>query len=75
MLATVLYRPAEQPDADPSNLFNDVTGGEYYAQAVAWAASKDIISGYGNGQLDPKGQATRAQVAQMLMRYVKMTQE
>ena len=34
-----------------------------------WAVSVGVISGKGNGVLDPKGTATRAEVAQIVMNY------
>jgi len=69
MLATVLYRLAEQPDADPSDLFNDVADNKYYAPAIAWAASKDVVSGYGNGKFGPNDNITREQLVAMVWRY------
>ena len=40
--------------------------------AVKWAVGAGVISGKGGGILDPKGQATRAQVAAMLMRFISL---
>ena len=37
------------------------------AEALAWAVERGILSGKGNGVLDPTGTATRAETAQMLM--------
>ena len=36
-----------------------------------WAVENGIISGFGDKQLGPRGQATRAQVAQMLRKYIE----
>lgn len=42
----------------------------YDAQmALSWAVGKNLISNVGDGRLDPQGNATRAQVAAILMRY------
>ena len=38
---------------------------------MRWANEKGIINGYGNGLLGVTDNATRAQVAQMLMNFVK----
>lgn len=38
---------------------------------MSWAVENGIISGYGNGQLGPRGNATRAQVAQMLKNFIE----
>ena len=43
----------------------------YAVEAVTWAVDRGIINGIGNGFLAPKGQATRAQTAQMLMVFLK----
>ena len=71
-LAVMLYRCAGSP-AVPNQLLDFTDAGELapYAQdAMRWAVSEGIVSGKGNGILDPKGNATRAQVAMMLMRYL-----
>lgn len=38
---------------------------------ISWANAKGIINGKGGGILDPKGQATRAEIAAMIMSYKK----
>ena len=43
----------------------------YALDALCWATENGIINGKGGGILDPRGQATRAQVAQMLMNYLR----
>ncbi|MCF0151488.1 MAG: S-layer homology domain-containing protein, partial [Firmicutes bacterium] len=43
---------------------------EYADEAMHWCVMNGIINGKGDGILDPKGKATRAQVAQMLMNYL-----
>ena len=48
--------------------FTDAGQVSGYAQkAMAWAVENGIVSGFGDGRIGPKGQATRAQVAQILM--------
>lgn len=42
----------------------------YAAAPMQWATAQGIISGRGNNTLDPKGTASRAEVAQMLMNQV-----
>jgi uncharacterized repeat protein (TIGR02543 family) len=69
--AVMLYRFAGQPSVPDLTLtFSDadqVSG--YASDAMRWAVGAGIISGKGNGILDPKGDATRAQAAAMLMRF------
>ena len=36
---------------------------------MQWAVAAGIITGKGNGILDPKGNATRAEIATIMMRY------
>lgn len=73
----MLYRFAGQPSApDPTLTFSDadqVSG--YASDAMRWAVGAGIISGKGNGILDPKGDATRAQAAAMLMRFCQKYME
>ena len=51
-------------------LFSDVSDGEWYAEAVAWAAAKGVITGYPDGSFGPDDPITREQLAVMLYRYV-----
>ncbi len=71
-LAVMLYRYAGSP-AVPNLLldFTDADQVDSYADsAMRWAVEKGIIGGKGNGILDPKGTATRTQVAAILMRFM-----
>lgn len=71
-LATMLYRYAGSPAASGSLAdFNDADSvGGYAQEAIQWAVGNRIISGTGSGTLNPQGEATRAQVAAMLQRYI-----
>ena len=52
------------------NGFTDKTAVSDWAEkAVQWAVGEKLLSGKGNGILDPKSGATRAEVAQILMRF------
>ena len=70
-LATMLWRYAGSPSVSGRMTgFADADQiGGYAKDAMLWATKAGIIGGKGNGQLDPKGYATRAEVAAMLMRY------
>lgn len=72
-LAVILWRYAGQPTSNASLTgFTDIgKASDYTLTALQWAVEKGIISGKGNGTLDPTGNATRAEVAQMLMNYFK----
>ena len=75
-LAAMLYRYAGYP-ATTGNLsqFSDNGQASNYAKsALCWATENGIISGKGNHILDPKGKATRAEVAAMITRFCEMGQ-
>lgn len=70
MIVTILYRHAGEPDVSGlSNLFDDVTAGMWYTDAVKWAADNGIVSGYGNGMFGPNDNITRQDLAVILVRY------
>ena len=78
-LATMLYRYAQYKGYDVSvgentNIlsYSDVSSvSEYAMEAMQWACGAGIIGGK-DGMLDPAGNATRAEVATMLMRFVAL---
>ena len=69
MLATVLWRMEGQPAPTGANAFTDVAAGQWYTDAVTWAAEQGIVTGTGGGLFDPNGNITREQLAVMLYRY------
>lgn len=72
-LAVMLWRYSGSPDATDKELhFNDMGEISGFAlEAMRWAVENGILNGYGDGQLGPQGQATRAQVAQMLKNFIE----
>lgn len=70
-LAVILYRFAGSPAASNMSVsFTDSTTISSWAQnAMAWAVNEGLLSGMSDGTLAPQGQATRAQVATILMRF------
>ena len=68
MVVTVLWRYAGSP-AEGENIFDDVAEGEWYTEAVAWAAHNEVVNGVGEGKFDPNGLVTREQLATILYRY------
>ncbi len=70
MLVTVLYNMEGNPDAGVSS-FSDVPETAYYAKAVAWAESTEVVGGVGNGKFLPTQNITREQLATMLYNYAK----
>ena len=71
MLVTVLHR-LDGTAANASGVsFSDVPAGQYYTNAVAWAASNGIVSGYSKTVFGPDNSITREQLAAILYRYAK----
>ena len=70
MLVTVLWRYEGEPEAG-SNSFRDVPHGQWYTDAVSWAAANGVVNGIGNGRFDPEGKITREQMATILFRYAQ----
>ncbi len=72
-LAVMLWRYAGSPAATDKELhFTDADQASGFAlEALRWAVENGIINGYGDGLLGPQGQATRAQVAQMLKNFIE----
>lgn len=72
-MAAFLYRYAEYrgddvtASGDLSAFTDGAAASGWAAEALAWAVEHGILSGKGNGILDPGGTATRAETAQMLM--------
>ena len=75
-LAAILYRYAQYRKlaTDASAKLNSFTDADsvsaYASEALGWAVSEGLING-ASGKLMPKGDATRAQVAAILHRFVK----
>ena len=69
MLAVILYAMAGEPEVTAANPFSDVPAGEWYTDAVIWAAANGIVVGCGDGTFRPDMAVTRAQAAVMLCGY------
>lgn len=69
MLVTVLYRLEGQPKVSAAAPFDDVAAGQWYSDAVSWAAAKGVVKGYGDGSFGPEDSVTREQFAAILYRY------
>lgn len=71
MFATVLWRIAGQKKAKTAAPFKDVSSGQWYTEAVAWAYENDIIEGIDPTHFAPKKQISREQIAALLYRFAK----
>ena len=71
MVVTILYRLAGEPDVSGDVGFADVAVGQWYTDAVAWAAQKGIVNGISETEFAPSGDLTREQLATILFRYAE----
>ena len=77
-MAVMMYRYAQykkyesEAPADISNFSDAASVTAYAKEAMEWAVGNKIISGKDNGTvLDPLGNATRAECATIIMRFIE----
>lgn len=71
MIAAILWRYAGSPAAGSAEPFADQASISGFAvDAVNWARANGIVGGKAGNRFDPQGNATRAEVAAVLMRYL-----
>lgn len=68
-LVTVLYRMAGQPEVTGENPFTDVPDGQWYTNAVLWAAENNITDGTSETTFSPNNPLTREQMATFFYRF------
>lgn len=71
MIATILYRLEGSP-AYLNSGYTDVPANEWYAPAVSWAKTYNVVSGYGDGKFGPNDAISREQLASILFRYSQL---
>lgn len=74
-LVTVLYRMAGQPEVTGENPFTDVPDGQWYTDAVLWAAENGITDGTSETTFSPNDALTREQMATFLYRFADFETE
>ncbi len=74
-LVTMLWRHMGEPESKGSlDSFGDSDKISPWAKdAMCWAVEQGLIKGVGNDLLAPKGEAGRAQVAQLFMNFMALT--
>lgn len=71
-IVTILWRTAGSPAVGGSQHFSDENAIAAYAlNAVEWARANGIVNGKSGNRFDPKGNATRAEVATILRNYME----
>lgn len=68
MLVTVLWRQAGQPVVNYLMRFSDVDGGQWYTEAIRWAAGDGLVGGYGNGLFGTGDPITQEHLSLILQR-------
>ena len=74
-LVTVLYRMAGEPEVTGENPFTDVPDGQWYTDAVLWAAENGITDGTSETTFSPNDALTREQMATFLYRFADFETE
>ena len=70
MLVQILYNLEGKSKGTAAN-FSDVQADAWYAEAVGWAASNKVVTGYADGTFRPNAAVTREQAAAILYRYAQ----
>lgn len=70
MLVQILYNMEGKPKDTAAN-FSDVQADAWYAEAVGWAATNKVVTGYADGTFRPNAAVTREQAAAILYRYAQ----
>lgn len=70
-IATILFRLSNGTDGKKTT-FVDVSGDAWYADAVGWASSAGVVTGYTENAFGPNDFIAREQMAVMLARYAKL---
>lgn len=74
-LVTVLYRMAGQPEVTGENPFTDVPDGQWYTDAVLWAAENNITEGTSETTFSPNSALSREDMATLLYRFADFETE
>ena len=69
MIVTILWRLEGEPVVNYLMRFEDVAAETWYTEAVRWAASEGIVTGYSDLAFGPNDAITREQLATILYRY------
>lgn len=69
MLVTMLHRIEGTPSVNYALSFRDINDGEWYTEAVRWAASEKIVLGLSEDMFGAEEPVTREQAAAIFMRY------
>ena len=69
MLVTILWQQAQKPAVNYLMQFSDVSQGQWYSEAVRWAASEKLVGGYGDGRFGTNDPITQEHLGLIFQRY------
>jgi len=71
MIVTILWRLEGEPVVNYLMGFDDIPSGQWYTEAVRWAAAENIVEGYSDAAFGPNDAITREQLAVIMWRYAR----
>ncbi|MBR1496408.1 MAG: S-layer homology domain-containing protein [Oscillospiraceae bacterium] len=71
MIVTMLWRLEGEPAVSGGASFQDAPDGQWYTDAVRWAADHGIVNGYSDTVFGPNDNVSREQLATILYRYAR----
>ena len=71
MMAQVLFNMSGAPPHYTRTIFEDVSNGAWYAQAICWCVDNRLAKGVSATRFAPEENVTREQVATFLFRYAE----
>ena len=71
MVAVMLWKLNDSPVVNDLLDFEDVEEGQWYTEAIRWAKSEGIATGYGNGCFGTNDAVTREQMVTILWHYAQ----
>ena len=69
MIVTILWRIEKSPSTAGKLSFADVPDGKWYTEAIRWAQSTGVVTGYSDERFGPDDSITREQLAAIFYRY------
>lgn len=73
MMRYAQYKGLDITERKDLSMYQDIGNDSIWAKdALSWASAKGLLSGRAQGKMEPKANATRAEVASILMRFTKL---
>ena len=69
IIVTILWRMEGSPVVNYAMSFGDLEGDQWYTEAIRWAQSTKVVTGYDENTFGPNNDVTREQLAAILYRY------